>query len=274
MKIQHTDSRFKYIYQERHSFAFILFILLGVACQPNEKENKNQENIDDKTTSQNDFESIFDGESLAGWEGDEQYWRVESGVLIGELRQDSNLNNNTFLIWQNGQPGDFELKTEYRISESGNSGINYRSDPVEDLSYALRGYQADIDGKNSYTGQNYEERKRTTLAYRGQKTKISAQEPAGEVRQHVQNNAWKGLEVTEELGDRDSLRTLIHSEDWNTMHLIIKGNSLKHYVNDVLMSEVIDEDEVNRKMEGLLGIQIHVGPPMKVEFRNISLKTN
>jgi hypothetical protein len=252
---------------------FSLFItgLIGIAgCNKTTSAESHEE-----TEEKNDgFLSIFDGESLDGWEGDSTYWRVENGILIGEISPETVLKNNTFLIWNGGEPADFELKLEFKISENGNSGINYRSERLEELPYALRGYQADIDGENTYTGQNYEERKRATLAYRGQKTSIQPQDPPGVLRDYVEKNAWKGLELVENLGDRDSLKTLIHAEDWNKMHLIIKGNVLQHFVNGVLMSEVEDNDPVNRSSKGLLGLQVHVGPPMKVEFRNIFLKSN
>lgn len=218
----------------------------------------------------NDFVSIFNGENLDGWDGDPAYWRVEDGTIVGEVTPENPLKNNTFLIWQGGELADFELKGEFKITEAGNSGVQYRSDLFTEVPYALRGYQADIDGKNSYTGQNYEERKRTTLAYRGQSTTIQPRE--GELRENVERNAWKGLEITKELGDRDSLKSLIKSEDWNSFHLVIKGNKLQHYINGVLMSEVLDEDTVNRKMKGLLGIQVHTGPPMKVQYRDLLLK--
>ncbi|HLT08453.1 MAG TPA: DUF1080 domain-containing protein [Cyclobacteriaceae bacterium] len=222
------------------------------------------------TEQSNDFISIFNGQNLDGWDGDPEYWRVEGGTIVGEVTPEKPLKNNTFLIWQGGELGDFELKGEFKITEAGNSGINYRSDLFTEVPYALRGYQADIDGRNSYTGQNYEERKRTTLAYRGQSTTIQPRE--GELRENVERNAWKGLEVTKSLGDIDSLKTLIKAEDWNSFHLVIKGNKLQHYINGVLMSEVVDEDTINRKMEGLLGIQVHVGPPMKVQYRDLQLK--
>lgn len=79
-------------------------------------------------------------------------------------------------------------------------------------------------------------------------------------------------EVTGSLGSSDSLRSLIKGNEWNTVHIIAKGNRLQHYVNGVLMSDVTDNDEVNRKLRGLLGMQVHVGPPMQVEFRNIRIK--
>ncbi len=221
------------------------------------------------------FVQIFDGKTLKGWDGDPTYWRVENGNLVGEITPATLLKTNSFIIWKGGEPGDFEFKGEFNITEAGNSGINYRSDQLTDVPFALRGYQADIDGKIRYTGQNYEERKRTTLAYRGQKTTIPAYTGAATpeaVRANVKNNAWSGLTVTGSLGSSDSLKTFIKSEDWNTFHLIVKGNRLQHYINGVLMSDVTDEDTVNGKSKGLLGVQVHVGPPMKVQYRNLMLK--
>ena len=157
------------------------------------------------------FVSIFDGKSLNGWEGDSQYWRVENGNIVGEITPDRLLKTNTFLIWRGGEPEDFELKLEYRISKTGNSGINYRSEQITEVPFALRGYQADIDGMNRYTGQNYEERGRTTLAYRGQKTKIiGTDDPNASLKDHVKNNAWTKLEVTKSLGDKDALQNTVN----------------------------------------------------------------
>ena len=221
------------------------------------------------------FVRIFDGKTLKGWDGDPTYWRVENGNLVGEITPATLLKTNSFIIWQGGNPGDFEFTGEFNITADGNSGINYRSDRLTDVPFALRGYQADIDGKNRYTGQNYEERKRTTLAYRGQKTTIPAYTGAATseaVRANVKNNAWAGLTVTGSLGSSDSLKTLIKSEGWNMFHLVVKGNRLQHFVNGVLMSDVTDEDAVNGKANGLLGVQVHVGPPMKVQYRNLMLK--
>ena len=74
-----------------------------------------------------DFRPIFDGKSLAGWEGNPTYWRAENGVLVGEITPATVIKSNTFIIWRGGSPADFELKLDYRITEAGNSGINYRS---------------------------------------------------------------------------------------------------------------------------------------------------
>lgn len=226
-------------------------------------------------SSEKGFVKIFNGQNLDGWEGDPTYWRVENGNLVGEITPSTLLKANSFIIWKGGEPADFELKGEFNIAKAGNSGINYRSERLTDVPFALKGYQADIDGNNRYTGQNYEERKRTTLAYRGQITTISPQTGSmtpEQVRAKVQRNAWTDLKITGSLGHTDSLKTKIKTEDWNDFHLVVKGNRLQHYVNGILMSDVTDNDQVNGKSKGFLGVQVHVGPPMKVQYRNLRLK--
>ena len=91
-------------------------------------------------------------------------------------------------------------------------------------------------------------------------------------RAAIKNNAWTRREIIGSLGNIDSLKTKIKSGDWNTCRIVAKGNRLQHYINDILMSDVTDADMVNRKLSGLLGVQVHVGPPMTVEYRNIFLK--
>ena len=244
----------------------LIFFLFG-SCSPNTNSSMSLE--------KDGFVSIFDGKTLQDWDGDPTYWRVENGCIVGEVTPSTLLKTNTFIIWRGGVTEDFELKGSFHITVDGNSGINYRSEQLSDIPFALKGYQADIDGKIRYTGQNYEERGRTTLAYRGQKTNISSQENPenpDSFRANIKGNAWQGLKVIGSLGSSDSLKNLIKSEDWNEFHLIVKGNRLQHYVNGVLMSDVTDEDSLNRKLKGLLGVQVHVGPPMKVQYRNLRIK--
>ena len=203
------------------------------------------------------FSPIFDGKTLDGWEGDPVYWRVENGCLVGEVTPETLLKQNSFIIWRGGMTGDFELKVEYRVSDKGNSGINYRSLAVEGQSFALRGYQADIDGADKYTGQNYEERGRTFLALRGD---ISRADPDGKAR------------IIGSVGDKDVLAAFIRKGDWNEVHLVVRGNTMIHMANGHVMSVVVDDDPERRRMNGLLGVQVHVGPPMKIEYRNFRLK--
>ena len=217
-----------------------------------------QQTMPEPATNDNTgFELIFDGKTLDGWDGDPKYWRVENGALVGEVTPETLLKRNTFIIWRAGVTKDFELKVEYRISSRGNSGINYRSVEVPGEKWVMRGYQADIDGQQRYTGQNYEERGRTFLALRGQMTR---------------NEEGKKARVVASLGDPKELQSYIKDEDWNEYHLIARGNGLVHILNGHVMSIVIDDDPPNRRFDGLLGVQVHVGPPMKVEYRNFRLK--
>lgn len=208
------------------------------------------------------FVPIFDGKTLDGWEGDPTYWRVENGSLVGEITPATVVRSNTFVVWRGGRPRDFELKLEYRITPEGNSGINYRSEIIPDPvtasnRFAMRGYQCDLDGRKRYPGNNYEEKGRLFLAVRGQVTHVvGGRKPI----------------VLSTLGDPDELAAHV-TDGWNAVHLVIRGNTLVHMINGRLMSVVIDDDVPTRPVDGLLGVQVHVGPPMKVEYRDIRLKT-
>lgn len=202
------------------------------------------------------FQSIFDGRTLTGWEGDPKYWRVENGAMVGEITPDTVIKSNTFIIWRGGKPKDFELKVDYRITQAGNSGINYRSIVVPDKvtpsnQFAMRGYQCDIDGQNRYTGNSYEEKGRLFLGVRGQMTRVT------------------GTAIPGILSTFENPAAAIHPPgEWNSVHLIVRGNTLIHTINGRVMTIVIDDDTAGRTAEGLLGVQVHVGPPMKVEYRN------
>jgi Domain of Unknown Function (DUF1080) len=209
------------------------------------------------------FVSIFDGRTLTNWDGDPAYWRVEDSALVGEITPENVIRRNTFIIWRGGSPTDFELKLEYRISDQGNSGVNYRGVELPDAKWSLAGYQADIDGPKRnkpgvrYTGQNYEERGRTFLAYPGQVVRADPDHK---------------LAILGSTGDTKTLFAPIKEGDWNELHIIARGGVLTHLLNGQTMSVVIDDDTKARAIKGLIGMQVHSGPPMKVEFRNIRLK--
>lgn len=207
------------------------------------------------------FQPIFHGKSLAGWEGNPIYWRAENGVLVGEITPENVIKSNTFIIWRGGSPADFELKLDYRITEAGNSGINYRSvvvpDPVTPANkFAMKGYQFDLDGRKRYDGNNYEEKGRLFLAVRGQITHVVGGRPPIVLSSFATSDELAG----------------VSTPDWNAAHLIVRGNTATHILNGRLMSITVDDDPPNRKLDGLIGMQVHVGPPMKIEYRNVRLK--
>jgi 3-keto-disaccharide hydrolase len=236
-------------------------VAAGSAGQTTPYVPKQSDRPEPMTGDESGFESIFDGKTLAGWEGNPMYWRAENGVLVGEITPATVIKSNTFIIWRNGRPKDFELKLDYRISADGNSGINYRSSLVSDSvtpdnRFAMRGYQCDLDGGKRYPGNNYEEKGRLFLAVRGQMTHVVGGRPPI---------------LLSTIGDTDDLARLV-TDDWNAVHLVVRGNVLTHIINGRVMTVVIDDDLPNRPVDGLIGVQVHVGPPMKVEYRNIRLK--
>jgi hypothetical protein len=219
--------------------------------------------FDDRTG----FEAIFDGTTLKGWDGDPKFWRVDAGAIVGETTADNRLPENTFLIWRGGEPADFELKLEYRISAT-NSGIQVRSVHLPSGTasgrgkvagnWVLKGYQCDIDFANQYTGQIYEERGRGFLAMRGQFSHV----PEGggpKVVGALQRTA-------------DELKAVIRQTDWNEVHIIAHGNMITEILNGHVTSVLVDDDAKARSLKGLIGFQIHVGEPMRVEFRNVYLR--
>lgn len=200
--------------------------------------------------------SIFDGKSLAGWSGLTSNWRVEEGAITGENTAAAPVPQNTFLVYEKPVK-DFELELDFKI-QGGNSGIQYRSKVLNKEKFVVGGYQADIDSGKRYMGINYEEQGRGILTDRGEiiaidkdgkKTKIGS------------------------AGDPEALLSRIQWGDWNHYRIVARGPLLQHYINDILMSETRDEESAKAAVEGILAFQVHAGPPMKVQFKNIQLKT-
>ena len=200
------------------------------------------------------FVPIFNGTSLDGWEGKPEFWSVKDGVVVGQTTAENPTKGNTFLIWRQGTLDDFELSLEYRIA-GGNSGIQYRSKDYGD--FVVGGYQADFEIGKTYSGILYEEKGRGILAQRGERVSIAAD----------------GMKTMgEPIGKTEDLQNVVKPGDWNNYRIVAKGPKLSHFINGQLMSEVVDQQEVKRAGEGILALQLHAGPPMKVEFKDIQLK--
>lgn len=203
------------------------------------------------------FVPIFDGRSLDGWDGDSRYWRVENGEIVGESTPTNVVKQNNFLIWRGGVLRDFELKLEFRMSGT-NSGIQYRSTELPDIGrWVLRGYQADMDFTENYVGNVHDERGRGVISRRGEVTRI------------VDGPAFK---VVGTIGDSTLLRGVMNVTGWNQYHIIARGPVLLQFLNRQLMAVAIDEDTRNVTAEGVLGFQMHTGPPFKIQFRNVLFK--
>ena len=202
------------------------------------------------------FVSLFNGKDLSGWEGDSIHWSVQDGAITGKTTPETLIKSNTFLVWQGGQPADFELRLKYKMV-GGNSGIQYRSKLLDPAKYVVGGYQGDIDSTGRYTGINYEEKGRGILAERGQKVEINA-------------DGKKNVVAT--LGDKDALLKQINANDWNDYVITARGNHLTHVINGATMSEVIDNQPSKAATSGIIALQLHVGPPMTIQFKEIRIK--
>jgi len=211
------------------------------------------------------FKPLFDGKTLDGWDGDPQFWRVENGAIIGESTDRKVIQENTFLIWNEGELDDFVLEVDFKISSpEGNSGIQTRSFRIPKGTqkgqarhdWRLGGYQADFESGDKWPGLIYGEQYRGILAKRGEKA--------------IFKKGAKTPQVIGKTGDPDELIKLVRKGQWNTYRVVAKGNKIQNFINGKLFSELTDEHEEARRT-GLLGFQLHKGPPMKVHFKNIKL---
>jgi hypothetical protein len=202
------------------------------------------------------FVSLFDGKTLKGWEGKEQFWSVKDGTITGETTADNPTKGNTFLIWRDGKVGDFELRCKFRI-RNHNSGIQYRSKELGD--FVVAGYQADIDGTGKFLGILYEEKGRGILAQRGTKVEITA-----DGKKKVVGKTDDGDAV---------LKSFQNAKDgWNEYVIIAKGNHLVQKINGLTTIELVDHQTEKAAKSGILALQLHAGPPMQVQFKDIRLK--
>ena len=208
----------------------------------------------------------FNGKDLTGWEGRKDLWSVKDGAITGQTLPDKPIKNNTFLVWE-GEVADFELTFKYRIV-AGNSGMQYRSKVVsqnDETGPIVGGYQADFEAGKTYSGINYEERGRGILALRGERTKLTA-DPADKNKM-VKTVVGPTEKTSEEL------QASIKNEDWNEYRIVAKGNTLQHYINGHMTSEVVDEHAERSTAKGKLALQLHAGPAMIVQMKDVVLKT-
>jgi len=204
---------------------------------------------------------LFDGKSLNGWDGDPKFWSVQDGAILGQTTKENPTKGNTFLIWKNGELGDFELTLDYKI-EAGNSGIQYRSfvKPGKHDGWRVGGYQADLEAGDKFSGICYGEGFRGILSMRGMKTTLTL-DSKGKLKKDVK-----------EFGDSAEIGKAVKKGKWNKYRITAKGFHFNHFINGVKTTELIDNDEKTRRKDGLLALQLHAGPPMKVYFKNIVLK--
>lgn len=216
------------------------------------------------------WQSLFDGASLAGWDGNPAVWRVADGAIVGEYTSPEGTRNpSTFLIWQGGQPGDFELKLEIKLEGAGaDSGIQYRgyfptpaagSAPTLGAPWTINGYQYDFNFINSYNANLAEAgQSRGVIAFRGQM---------------VRTEAGKRPRLLSQLGTFDGLGGHYRINDWNQIHLIARGNTLIQMMNGHVMAILVDDDATKARTQGLIGLQCAGPGSVRISFRQVWLRT-
>ena len=202
------------------------------------------------------FISIFDGKSLTNWDGNPKFWSIRDGAITGTTTKDNPTNGNTFVIWRGGEVDDFELRLRFKIV-GGNSGIQYRSE--DKGNWVVGGYQGDFESGDKFSGILYEEKGRGILAQRGQIT-------------YVRPGDKPNIEVVATVGESSEINKVIKKEDWNDYKIIADGNRIMHIINGRLTCQVTDLDKDKGKESGVLALQLHAGPPMVVQFKDIRIK--
>ena len=206
------------------------------------------------------LQPLFDGKSLDNWEGNPKFWSVKDGTITGETTKENPTQGNTFLVYKGGDVSDFELRFEYKI-KGGNSGVQYRSKLLDPKNFRVGGYQADFEAGKTFSGILYDEGGvaggRNIMANRGESVTFG---------QGANDRKVEKLPMSSE-----DLQKSIKNEDWNEYTIIARGNHLIHKINGNTTAECVDQSD-KALNSGVLALQLHAGPPMTVQFRNIRMK--
>jgi hypothetical protein len=207
----------------------------------------------------NRFEPIFDGKTLKGWgvipREKQSHWSVRDGLLVGKTD-----GKGSDLIFHDKNLGDYELKLSYRFRTQGNSGIHIRGLLGISKTHTVSGYHADFGHKGvgpevlgSWDFHGYP--RGSYLVQRGHRVVIAAD---GKKTVTRLEGALEAKHVKE--------------RGWNDVHVRVRGYRMFFTINGKVASEVVDNEKAKRIPKGIIGLQLHGGPPMEIEFRKISLK--
>lgn len=203
-------------------------------------------------SAQDGFKPLFDGKTLAGWDGNPELWSVEDGAMVGKTKGPEHLAYNEFLIWRGGVVRNFELRAKVKCSAS-NSGIQYRSQELPAVGkWVVGGYQCDIHPNAPYNGMVYDERGRGIIVQNGQHVVVDDK-----------GAKWLSAE-------HDPIK--VDVTQWHDYVIIAQGNRLIHKINGKVTIELVDHDAKDRELEGLLAFQVHKGPAMVVQIKDVMLK--
>lgn len=207
---------------------------------------------DDMPPDEDGFVAMFDGATLDGWEGKPGGWWVEDGAITSRSTEEEPCLKHHYLYWTGGEPADFVLRFKYRLV-GGNSGVHFRSERRPD--YDVWGYQADMEDGPQWTGCLFQH-DRGGVVMRGYKADI----------------AGDGARVEEQFAGPAGLQEIVDPHGWNDYEIRANGPRIELRINGELMCAVIDRDEKFSRRDGIIALQMHPGPPMTVQFKDLRIK--
>jgi hypothetical protein len=252
-KYKTSKTRFMKISLLKSSILFWMFLTVIISVEA--QISNNPEKMSKNELIAKGYRQLFNGTDLSGWDGPAGSWRIEDGALTWESTAENPLKDWPYLIWKGGQPENFDLLVDFLLSAQANSGVDFRSKKIDDK-WSLGGYQADITGDGRLTGTIYRDHPLRTRILRGQS---GVESSGGE------------LKITTFGDDAKLLAATFHPGKWNTIRVVCQGPKISYYLNGVLISELTDNGP-DFSGKGFIGFQMHQGPPMKVQYKNIYLK--
>lgn len=199
-----------------------------------------------------EFRSLFNGKDLAGWDGNPELWSVEDDCITGKTTGPEQLTYNQFIIWRGGVLKNFELRARVKVAAS-NTGIQYRSRDLPDVGkWSIGGYQCDVHPTAVNNAMVFGEKAGGILARNGQSVLI---EPEGK--------RWL-------VAEREPVA--VDTAEWHEYTIIAQGNHLVHKIDGRVTADLVDFGSKTFVPEGLLAFQLHRGPAMKVQIKDVLLK--
>ena len=201
---------------------------------------------------ENGFQHLLTGNRLNQWAGNPQYWSMKDGVLTGVTN--GSLKMNRFITWKGSTIRNFDLRVKVKVSEGGNSGLQYRGHPSPERGLdVVTGYQCDVVANNpDYNGMLYEEKGRRILSHTGEKVIVDETGQSWVVGKFPVKEFAPG--------------------EWHEYRVLVKGNHHQHWINGHPTANLLDFDEDGRSLEGVLAVQVHVGPAMEVQYKDMRIK--
>jgi hypothetical protein len=180
------------------------------------------------------FEKLFDGKTFDGWEGNLDVFRIEDGAIVAGST-DKPVARNEFLCTKN-EFGDFELRLKFKlVGDGANAGVQIRTKRIPNH-HEVSGYQADMG--DGWWGSLYDESRRNKILAKA---------------------------------DEAAVMKVLKRDDWNEYRIVCEGPRIRLWINN---HPTIDytEPEDNIERSGVIGLQIHGGPPSQASYKDIRLK--